>query len=639
MTDTIQKKQEQNIMKIFERVQHLINIAKNQGWNYHLCKTPEDLFEKTELYIDYSSDKENPQSIPEEFGLLSNLTALRLAWKFGDIHAITKLENLKELTLFNMNLEQAGIWDTILCLKNLEKLTFKCCYLPYIDGVPEDQKNWSTPRQIPSTIAQLTNLRELSVPETRVDVLPDTLGVMSNLEILNLDTTGTDYTNHSTFTELPNTIGGMSSLRVLTLKNTDVKHLPASVCLLPALEVLKLQRMNQLESLPNELGNVQSLKELFISNTKVSQLPESIGNLHKLETLYINQLSSLPQSITQCTALRYMEVHGEVSELPSDLGCLNNLVELQLGMNQITCLPNSITECVNLEILDLSSNALTELPATIGTLSKLRKLFLSSNALTSIPTSIGQLSSLEVLRVSRNELSQLPDTLHGCQKLQRLDASYNKLASLPSDLDKLKDLTDLNLCENQIQEISQSIMSLEINEEFTLNIKNNPIKVTKWGYRCVEAIVQKNSAVVRELLDSGVDPNIDLGVALDWTGDMIQKVGPPLLFLAAISEKSDILVPMLLEAGADPQKSWIYSTDWDSDDCYLDTDSVSIVTSLEALFNSGKDYFKMFSVDDIVHLKIAQLKDLGFFDADGNALYSPPTEATINLLRNAVRNQ
>ena len=62
---------------------------------------------------------------------------------------------------------------------------------------------------------------------------------------------------------------------------------------------------------------------------------------------------------------------------------------------------------------DVSGNGLESIPSTIGDLGEMRELDLSHNLLNSLPDSIGSLPELEELDVSHNLLQSLPAKLGG----------------------------------------------------------------------------------------------------------------------------------------------------------------------------------------------------------------------------------
>ena len=65
---------------------------------------------------------------------------------------------------------------------------------------------------------------------------------------------------------------------------------------------------NQLSSLPESFGQLTALQTLVLAENQLSSLPESFGQLTALQ--YLDYLSSLPESFGQLTALRLLELRG-----------------------------------------------------------------------------------------------------------------------------------------------------------------------------------------------------------------------------------------------------------------------------------------------------------------------------------------
>lgn len=86
------------------------------------------------------------------------------------------------------------------------------------------------------------------------------------------------------------------------------------------------------------------------------------------------------------------------------------------------------------------------LPPEIGCLNNLEDLDLSFNKMKSLPTEISYLSALISLKVANNKLVELPSGLSSLQRLENLDLSNNRLTSLGSlELVSMHNLQSLNL--------------------------------------------------------------------------------------------------------------------------------------------------------------------------------------------------
>tara|TARA_X000001036_G_scaffold308126_1_gene286770 strand:+ start:222 stop:932 length:711 start_codon:yes stop_codon:yes gene_type:complete len=138
-----------------------------------------------------------------------------------------------------------------------------------------------------------------------------------------------------------------------------------------------------------------------------------------------------------------LNLRGLTGSIPSDIGNLTNLWNLNLGWNQLTgSIPPEIGNLTNLNYLNLNDNQLTgEIPSEIGNLTNLYHLDLSNNQLTgAIPSEIGNLTNLEWLDLSNNQLA----------------------GSIPSE--NMTNLRYLYLNSNQLTgEIPESICDLNVN--------------------------------------------------------------------------------------------------------------------------------------------------------------------------------
>ncbi|KAL8090834.1 disease resistance protein RML1A-like isoform X2 [Apium graveolens] len=296
----------------------------------------------------------------------------------------------------------------------------------------------------------------------------------------------TDLITAPDFTLLP-------CLETLNLQGcSNLGRLPDSICSLRALEVLNVNDCRGLEALPAELGTIESLKELRAERLSVSKLPDSIGRLSNLVELSLGgnkNLEILADSICSLRALEVLSVGNcrklealptelgsieslkmlragslSVSTLPDSIGCLSNLVELNLGYNtNLETLPDSICHLRSLEILDISDcEKLEELPDQLGMITCLRKLKLSNDTMLRVLPDISRLLNIEGLNLdycsNLLSISGLP------LNLESISAQWCKLLKRLPDLSSLKHLKKLDLtnCEalKEIQGLEE-VTSLE----------------------------------------------------------------------------------------------------------------------------------------------------------------------------------
>ena len=123
------------------------------------------------------------------------------------------------------------------------------------------------------------------------------------------------------------------------------------------------------------------------------------------------------------TALR-LEANRLRGEIPSDLGQLNNLLELSLKGNELR----------------------GAMPPALGNLAKLLWLWLDGNQLSgAIPPALSNLTNLQLLQLNENQLSgAIPPVLGGLANLTLLDLSANQLqGAIPAALGRLAKLERL----------------------------------------------------------------------------------------------------------------------------------------------------------------------------------------------------
>ena len=148
--------------------------------------------------------------------------------------------------------------------------------------------------------------------------------------------------------------------------------------------------------------------------------------------------------------LRYNALEGPI---PPEFGKLANLTLLTLWRNSLTGpIPPELGNLASLSVLWLSNNDLSgAIPPELGNLVNLRNLGLAGNNLTdNIPSQLGNLASLGQLALGSNDLSgPVPPELGNLTGLWSLALSYNDLTgSIPESFLKLDRLGYFNFGEN-----------------------------------------------------------------------------------------------------------------------------------------------------------------------------------------------
>jgi len=213
---------------------------------------------------------------------------------------------------------------------------------------------------------------------------------------------------------------------------------------------------------------------LNLSYFGLTQVPSEIGQLSTLTQLELqnNLLTSLPPEVGQLTMLRELNLQNNLlTNLPPEIGQLSALKELNLDKNWLTSLTPEIGQLCALTQLVLSSNQLTSLPPEIGQLRAVKELNIFSNTLTSLPPEIGQLSALTRLYLSGNSLTNLPPEIGKFSALRELSISNIQITSLPPEIGQLSTLTVLSLANNQLSTLPPEVGQLKQLTE--LDLANN----------------------------------------------------------------------------------------------------------------------------------------------------------------------
>lgn len=224
---------------------------------YHYDKAPKTQKEKVQaLYIDAKFFDELGQ-LPAELFEYTNVESLSIR---GPLHkipsAIGQLKKLKKLSIVFLNSD--GLTDAIATLPQLEEL--------YIGVTAE-------PLQVPASLAQLSQLKQVTFRDCKLNHIPEVLTQLPNLEQLAL---GDNKIQNNLAAE-----DFWPALRVLDLGQNQLKAIPDWLYLHKKLEQVQLHN-NQIERLEDALFQLNQLTHLQLYSNRIQQLPTAVHQLSNL---------------------------------------------------------------------------------------------------------------------------------------------------------------------------------------------------------------------------------------------------------------------------------------------------------------------------------------------------------------------
>lgn len=187
---------------------------------------------------------------------------------------------------------------------------------------------WEKLRAIPREISLLHQLEQLSIYKNKsIKIYPPELADLPNLRHLSL--------RYNYLKRLPSIIGQLQHLETLNLSNN--RFLASSKWeALEQLAQLKSLNLNyalqNFKTLPAALGNLQGLVELHLTGNQLRYLPNSMSQLQQLERLYCdaNDFDYFPTVITALPRLKYLQISARaLHDLPYDILSLQHIEEVK----------------------------------------------------------------------------------------------------------------------------------------------------------------------------------------------------------------------------------------------------------------------------------------------------------------------
>lgn len=245
----------------------------------------------------------------------SDLTQLKLARREAEFAAGTdlllspqhsaQLATTRHLTLYNNKLTKLTNVRSIAKHNTLESLDLGLNSLTELPNSFGDLgatlkslwvENNLLGREFPSPILKCHQLTVLRLSCNRIEVMPDSIKSLKNLEELAID--------GNLLTQLPSSIGELTQMRKLNLRGNKLTSIPEEIGNLDKLELLSVND-NQLESLPSSIWKLSSLSSLYANSNKLITLPAGLAKLEKLKKVNAanNDIKFLPLALIDRWAL------------------------------------------------------------------------------------------------------------------------------------------------------------------------------------------------------------------------------------------------------------------------------------------------------------------------------------------------
>ncbi|MBT5224232.1 MAG: hypothetical protein HOM19_02235 [Candidatus Marinimicrobia bacterium] len=199
-----------------------------------------------------------------------------------------------------------------------------------------------------------------------IGVIPEKIEVHSSLLAKNITKINLSYVlghedDGKPISKFPENIYNFSNLDELIVNRTNIELLPDGISSLEKLKKLEIQE-NSLKNFPTEISNIQALEVLNISfsyNLEQTPIFNVIKSLKFLGTLKNtgNKIDSLNKSFSSLKSLKRLDLScNDFREIPQQLYSMKNLEIINFSNNNIKRVSNDLLSLKKLKSLNLTFN-------------------------------------------------------------------------------------------------------------------------------------------------------------------------------------------------------------------------------------------------------------------------------------------
>jgi len=221
----------------------------------------------------------------------------------------------------------------------------------------------------------------------------------------------------------------------------------------------------QLERYEEALSNPDNVTRLFIDRDVFKQIPKTIVNFQKLEKLECHTNTFLTEDdillLKSLPNLKDLDIHGEVYELPRNLGLLSNVQHLRLH-TKMKKIPDCVCNIPQLKRIDIVGDILY-LPSCFAKIDSLRSLNFYFNDFIAFPEVICKIPNLDTLCFSAASLETVPLSFKN-MKIQYLKVSGLKNDYVANQVFQLPNLKYLDVNKCKLTELPENTRMQEVEE-------------------------------------------------------------------------------------------------------------------------------------------------------------------------------